>query len=138
MSETEAGELLEATRAFLRDEVLPQLEGFSAYNTRVAANNLAIVARELQLKPELDRLDLAIAGELGIDPGTGPVAQQLACRLRDRELALDDRLLEYLKHRTLKLLEIDNPRYSGYLQACERWGPEGAGAAEKAGSKSVE
>ena len=134
MSETEAGELLEATRAFLREEVLPQLEGFSAYNTRVAANNLAIVARELSLKPELDRLDLAIAADLGIDPATGPVAQQLARRIRDRELALDARLLDYLKRRTLKTLEIDNPRYSGYLQACERWGP----GADKPGSTEVE
>jgi hypothetical protein len=121
MSQTAAQELLEATRAFLRDEVLPQLDGFSAYNTRVAANNLAIVAREVQLKPELDQLDLAIAAELGIDPATAPVAQQLARRLRDHDLALDDRLLDYLKQKTLKSLEIDNPRYSGYLQACQRW-----------------
>jgi len=124
MSQTEAGELLEATRAFLREEVLPQLDGFSAYNTRVAANNLAIVARELSLKPELDRLDLAIAADVGIDPAKGPVTQQLARRIRDRELALDARLLDYLKRRTLKTLEIDNPRYSGYLQASERWRPE--------------
>ena len=115
MSETEAGELLEATRAFLRDEVLPQLEGFSAYNTRVAANNLAIVARELQLKPELDRLDLVIAGELGIDPAKGPVAQQLARRLRDRELALDDRLLEYLKHHDVLATGLIGLRFVTHL-----------------------
>lgn len=121
MSQTDALELLEATRAFLRDEVLPQLDGFSAYNTRVAANSLAIVARELQLKAGLEQLDLAIAADMGIDPETAPVAQQLARRLRDRELALDDRLLHYLKQRTLKSLAIDNPRYSGYLQACQRW-----------------
>ena len=123
MSQTDARELLEAARAFLREEVLPQLDGFTAYTTRVAANSLAIVARELELKPELGQLDLAIAAELGIDPADGPVLQQLALRLRDRELVLDARLLDYLKRRTLKSLEIDNPRYSGYLQACERWRP---------------
>ena len=121
MSQTDAMELLEAARAFLREEVLPQLDGFTAYTTRVAANSLAIVARELELKPELGQLDLAIAAELGIDPADGPVLQQLALRLRDRELVLDARLLDYLRLRTLKALEIDNPRYSGYLQACERW-----------------
>jgi hypothetical protein len=123
VSQTDARELLEAARAFLREEVLPQLDGFTAYTTRVAANSLAIVARELELKPELGQLDLAIAAELGIDPADGPVLQQLALRLRDRELVLDARLLDYLKRRTLKSLEIDNPRYSGYLQACERWRP---------------
>ncbi len=128
MSQTDANELLEAARAFLRDEVLPQLDGFSAYTTRVAANSLAIVGRELQLKPELDLLDLAIAADLGIDPAAGPVLQQMALRLRDGELALDARLLDYLRRRTLKSLEIDNPRYSGYLQACQRWQPELGGS----------
>ena len=57
MNHTTAAELLTAVRAFLREEVLPQLEGFTAYNTRVAANSLAIVARELEHSLELEALD---------------------------------------------------------------------------------
>lgn len=121
MSQTAAEELLEATRAFLRHQVLPQLEGFDAYTTRVAANSLAIVARELRLGPELERIDRAMASALAMDPAAGPIPRQIALGLRDGVLQPDAALLEYLKQRTMTLLAIDNPKYSGYLQACERW-----------------
>ena len=62
-----------------------------------------------------------VATALGIDPLAGPVPRQIAIALRDGMLTPDPRLLEYLRRRTLKTLEIDNPRYSGYLQARERW-----------------
>ena len=124
MSQTGANELLTAIQNFLREDVLPQLEGFSAYNTRIAANSLAIVGRELELGGDLVKLDNAIAEKLDIDQGKGPVTRQIALMLRDGDLELDTRLLDYLKLRALKSLEIDNPRYSGFLQACQRWSPE--------------
>lgn len=121
MSQTRADELLAAVQDFLRGDLLPQLDGFAAYNTRVAANSLAIAARELQLRPELDRLDLAYARHSGLDPAAGPIPQQLALRLRARAAAPDAHLLRYLRQRALLSLEIDNPKYSGYLQARARW-----------------
>jgi hypothetical protein len=121
VSQTHADELLLAIRGFLRSDLLPQLEGFNAYTTRVAANSLGIVARELQLRPELDRLDTQAAAAYNIDPDGGPVARQLALKLRDGELAVDANLVQYLKQRTLQSLAIDNPKYSGYLLARERW-----------------
>ncbi len=124
MSQTQADELLLAIKAFLRSDLLPQLEGFSAYTTRVAANSLGIVARELQLRPALDQLDAQAAATYDIEPGGGPVARQLALQLRDGELALDAALVRYLKRRTLQTLAIDNPKYSGYLLARERWGAD--------------
>lgn len=122
MSQTSQEELLAAVRAFLREKLLPELEGFNAYTTRVAANSLGIVARELGLGPQRDRLDLAIAERLGLDPAAASVSHQLAIALRDGKLQADAELLEYLRQRTLVALAIDNPRYSGYLQACARWG----------------
>jgi len=121
MSATGSGELLEAVRRFLREELVPALEGYQAYTTRVAANSLAIVERQIALAPQLDELDRAIALELGLEPASGSVAHQLAIALRDGDLVPDQRLLDYLRQRTLKCLEIDNPRYSGYLQARKRW-----------------
>ena len=121
MSQTRAPELLEAVRAFLRSDVVPQLEGFSAYTARVAANSLAIALRELELGGALRELDAQAAARLGIDPDEGPVARQLALRLRDGDIRPDPELIEYLRRRTLKALEIDNPKYSGYLQALARW-----------------
>lgn len=121
MSQTDAGELLQAVRAFLRQDVLPQLEGFSAYTTRVAANSLGIVARELQLAPQLQRLDAAAAAAYGLDPQAGPVGRQIALRLRDGLQEADEQLIAYLRQRTLLAMAIDNPKYAGYLQARARW-----------------
>lgn len=127
MSQTHADELLLAIGTFLRSDLLPQLEGFSAYTTRVAANSLGIVAREIQLRPELERLDAKAADAYGMQPDDGPVPRQLALRLRDGELAADANLVRYLKQRTLQSLAIDNPKYSGYLLARERWSTNSEG-----------
>ena len=121
MSGTDAVELLVAVRAFLRADVLPELEGFKAYNARVAANALGIVERELAMGSRLADLDRDAGAALGLDPGAGPVAVQIARGLRDRSLAVDDRLLAYLRQRTLLAIAIDNPKYSGLKQARERW-----------------
>ena len=121
MSETTANELLTAIRTFLKEEALPQLDGYSAYNTRIAANSLGIVARQLELGPDLEKLDAACADSFGIDPQKGPVTQQLALKLRNGSMQADASLLDYLRRRTLKTLEIDNPKYSGFIQAQQRW-----------------
>ncbi len=117
MSDTRATELLEAVRQFLKEDLLQELEGFNAYSTRVAANALDIVARELVTGPDLQRIDAEYAEQLGIDEKDGPLGVQLARGLREGSLEANAELLDYLKRRTLKKLEIDNPRYSGYLRA---------------------
>jgi phytoene/squalene synthetase len=120
-------ELLEAVRQFLRQEVLPELDGFKAYNTRVAANALGIVARDIELGAGLADIDAQVAAQLGLDAQAGPIARQVALALRDGTLAVDQRLLGYLRERTLLSLAIDNPKYSGLQQARERWGkPSGS------------
>ncbi len=54
-----AGELLDAVRGFLTDEVMPATSGQLTFHARVAANALAIVARELELGPLAGDLELA-------------------------------------------------------------------------------
>jgi aminoglycoside phosphotransferase (APT) family kinase protein len=61
-----ATELLEAVREYLLGSVMPGTTGQLAFHARVAANALAIVAREL---------------ELGADPADGDLATQVAARL---------------------------------------------------------
>ena len=41
-------ELVEAVRDFLEQKAMPELKGHTAFHARVAANALAIVARELE------------------------------------------------------------------------------------------
>ena len=118
---TTTGELLAAVRQFLRAEVLPELDGFKAYNARVAANALGIVARELELGAGLAALDAQIAAELGLDAQAGSITRQIALALRNGTLLVDGQLLAYLRKRTLLAIAIDNPKYSGLQQARERW-----------------
>ena len=131
MSGTDATELLAGTRAYLREELLPNLEGFQAYSTRVAANNLAIVARELAQGHELAAIDDNIASRYGFDPAVGPIPVQLSRALRDGTVEPDPELLGFLQQRACKAIEIDNPRYSGYLLAQQRW-PDSAASEDSA------
>ncbi len=70
-----AGEMLDAVRGFLTDEVMPATSGQLAFHARVAANALAIVSRELELGPvpaglelaELDAARLAVANPRYLD-----------------------------------------------------------------------
>ena len=121
MSGTESTELLGAVRQFLREQVLPELVGFKAYNTRVAANALAIVAREQELGAGLAALDHDIAAQLGLKAQDGAITRQIALALRDGSLRPDARLLAYLRKRTILAIAIDNPKYSGLQQARARW-----------------
>ncbi|MEZ5555751.1 DUF6285 domain-containing protein [Haliea sp.] len=136
MSHTDATELLAAVQGFLRQSVLPQLEGFDAYTTRVAANSLAIVSREITARGEILELDReaqsrwlapAAAGSSQAG-GDHSAARALSLALRDGRLQARDEFIDYLRQRTLRQMAIDNPRYSGFKQARQRW-PELAAAA---------
>jgi aminoglycoside phosphotransferase (APT) family kinase protein len=61
-------ELLEAVREYLLGSVMPATTGQLAFHARVAANALAIVARELELGPEDEDTDLAaqVAASLAV------------------------------------------------------------------------
>jgi aminoglycoside phosphotransferase (APT) family kinase protein len=63
-----ASELLDAVRGFLTDQVMPATAGQVAFHARVAANVLAIVARELELgaiAPDAELAD-AVAAKLAV------------------------------------------------------------------------
>jgi hypothetical protein len=85
-----AEELLRAVRRFLNDQVVPALSGPARYHARVAANVVAIVAREIEteeshLRGEWQRLGqlLTLAGE----PAPDRDALRAGVTERSRELA---------------------------------------------------
>ena len=121
MNGTRATELLEATRNFLLESILPNQEDFLAYSTRVAANNLAIVSRELELRGRIEKLDEEIICTFSLPNKGGPLSTTLARALRDGIIQVDDDLIKYLRKRTMLSMEIDNPRYSGLVLAQDRW-----------------
>jgi hypothetical protein len=114
-----AAELITAVREFLEEQALPQLEGRAAFHARVAANALAIVARQLELGPEAEaaeheRLRALLASEGTLDE----LNRELCRRIRSGELRLESPgLVDHLRRTTLDKLAVDQPKYSGYRRA---------------------
>ncbi|MFT7288710.1 MAG: hypothetical protein ACI87W_002833 [Halieaceae bacterium] len=111
--------LLEALADFLRNDLQPQLSGYLGYQNRVATNLLRLLEREEQFGAQLRQLDARMGEELGLDGDATPAA--LARALRGKTIIANRKLRDYLRLRSLLALAIDNPRYSGYQQARERW-----------------
>jgi hypothetical protein len=108
-------ELVEAVRSFLETRAVPELKGHTAFHARVAANALAIVARELTQGPssadmETGRLE-ALLGH------SGPLEElnrELCRRIRAGTLDIASEPLEqHLELTTLDKVAIDQPNYSG-------------------------
>lgn len=76
--------LLEAVREFLSDELEPQLEGRLRWHTKVAANVLAVVERELRLGPEQAARHRERLERLGFDSDAALAEAIRAGRLDDR------------------------------------------------------
>ena len=108
-----AAELLEAARASLDDDVLPQLDGRSRFHARVIANVLDMVARELRDGPaavaaERERL-VALLGHEG---NVSDLTDELARALRDGTIdTANPALLDHLRRTALADADIANPRH---------------------------
>jgi hypothetical protein len=119
-----AVELLRAVEAFLERDVVPGLAGPAQFHTRVAANVVASVAREIeteegQLRGEWERLG-ALLGEAAPAPvererlREGVVARNrvLAERIRAGEADAGPwrtRVLDHLRHTVSDKLEVSRP-----------------------------
>ena len=111
--------LLAAIAGHLGDDVQPQLEGFIAYQNRIAINLLEMLRREVQQAGALARLDERIRERWALP--REDMLGALTRGLRDGQVCVDESLLAALRERSLQRLAIDNPRYSGFRQACRRW-----------------
>lgn len=116
---TPAVVLLDALKAFLDQDVQSQLTAYSAYQNRIASNLLGVLAREADLGSHLQALDETFARENDIELGDLP--GNISRALRDGTVDDGEPFRIYLQRRSLLALAIDNPRYSGYRQARERW-----------------
>lgn len=118
-----ARELVEAVHSFLETRAMVELKGHSAFHARVAANVLAIVARELDEAPvanneEKSRL-LALLGENGT---LEELNHKLCKEIREGNMGLEtDGLLDHLKKTTLAKLSIDQPKYRAFQIAMDEW-----------------
>lgn len=133
-------ELLAAVSRFLRDEAGPALgrnaplpDGAAlAYQSRVAANMLDIVRRQVALSPATDAAERARLQALLGEPGDlATLNRRLAGRIADGNLSLaTPGLADHLWRTTLDKLAVDQPGYATYRRVAEATLP-GPTAAER-------
>ena len=118
-------ELLHAVAAFLRDDILPQLEGAAAFQLRVAANAIDLVRREITAPAQEaadERADLQTM--LGVEGETAALTRELARRIADGMIDLENPMLRALLWRVTEAkLAVDQPNYAGLRRAQELRAP---------------
>jgi hypothetical protein len=122
MDQPSALELVTAVREFIEKHAMPELQGRTAFHARVAANALAIVARELEQGPKADADEHArLKALLGRDGTLDDLNRELCRRIRTNSITLDDpALATHLVQTTLAKVAVDQPNYSGFQYSPHR------------------
>jgi hypothetical protein len=107
--------LLTAAVKYLEEELLPTLTGYHRFQTRVTANVLNIVRRELELRetqsaPERARLRALV----GHDGDAESLSRELSELIRQSAIDLNDaNLRAHLRQSLADALAINNPKWLG-------------------------
>lgn len=102
-----APDLLEAVKLHLSEELLPTLDGYHAYQLRVAVNLLSIVQREMEQGAAAADAGAARLAALGYAD-----ADDLASAIREGRADIDDpALCEHLVRGLREALAINNPKW---------------------------
>ena len=108
-----AAVLLEAAVKYLETELMPTLEGYHRFQTRVTVNVLNTVRRELELRgaqAEAERSRLAAI--LGHEGDVETLSIELAERIRAGAIAIDDPALRaHVRQSLADALAINNPKW---------------------------
>lgn len=108
-----AATLLQATTDYFEQELLPTLEGYHRFQTRVSINVLRTVLRELQQSALLERNERhRLSRLLGHDGELTTLNAELTTAIADGSLPLDSReLIQHLRQTLHDSLQIDNPKW---------------------------
>jgi len=109
-------EVLAAVAAFLRDVVVAETAGHTAFQVRVAANALEMMRRHLDLAPAAEAAERErLAALLGHDAPLPDLTAELCRRVAAGEIGLaTPGLADHLWTTTLDKLAVDQPTYSAY------------------------
>lgn len=124
--------LLAAIARLLRDEIVPQLTGATAFNARVAANALDLVQRQIAAEDAIHAAEhRRLTALLGQSGSLTELNRRLAARLRggDGEAELPD-LTDHLWETTLAKIAVDQPRYASIMPARATRAAGGKGKAQ--------
>ena len=106
---------------FLEKRVMPELDKHTAFHTRVAANVLNIVRRELEQGPGLDAAERdRLKNLLGKDGTLEGLNLELCNRIHRGDLDYTNaELMEHLFLTTMGKVSVDQPMYSAYRRSLE-------------------
>jgi len=113
LSTPNAKVILQAAVKYLEEELLPTLTGYHRFKTRVTINALNTIRREMELRgaqaaAERERL-VALLGHEG---DVEELSRELAQRIRDGAIALDDPALRtHIRQSLADALAINNPKW---------------------------
>ncbi len=105
--------LLKAAIKYLENELLPTLDGYHRFKTRVTANALNIVYREVTLRAAQEVAERKrLVDLLGHEGSVDELSTELCEKIRNGVFALDDQQMRDHVRQTLKdALEINNPKW---------------------------
>ena len=106
--------LLTAAVKYLEDELLPTLAGYHRFQTRVTANVLNIVRRELELRGAQAAAERArLSALVGHDGEVERLSAELCELIREGAADLNDPdLRAHVRQSLADALAIDNPRWT--------------------------
>jgi len=107
--------LLAAAVKYLEEELLPTLTGYHRFQTRVTANVLNIVRRELELRePQSAAERERLRALVGHDGDTETLSGELSELIRRGAIDLNDaKLRAHLRQSLADALAINNPKWPG-------------------------
>ncbi len=108
-----AAVLLEAAVKYLETELMPTLDGYHRFQTRVTINVLNTVRRELELRgAQADAERARLAALLGHGGDVEPLSVELAERIRTGAISIDDPALRaHVRQSLTDALAISNPKW---------------------------
>jgi hypothetical protein len=108
-----ASVLLTAAVKYLEEELLPSLSGYHRFKTRVTANVLNIVRRELELRDTQSAAERTrLCALVGHDGDTETLSAELSQLIRQGAVDLNDAdLRAHLRQSLADALAINNPKW---------------------------
>jgi len=112
-STPKAAVLLQAAVKYLETELMPTLDGYHRFQTRVTVNVLNTVRRELELRgAQADAERSRLVAILGHDGDIEALSRELAERIRTGSITIDDPALRvHVRQSLADALAINNPKW---------------------------
>ena len=109
----DAPTLLSAAVKYLEEELLPALEGYHRFKTRVTVNVLNTIRRELELRGTQAAAERTrLAAILGHDGEVDELSIELSERIRSGAIDLNDPAMRaHLRQSVADALAINNPKW---------------------------